>query len=152
MANSLKQFQDWMVFSSNAESFSSALSNEPSELWTEWSHNSPPQTHSDDFFLLVYASSAMLCENDGDGGGRGGGVNRIYLQIYLFFILFKIVRTWTTIRLHKLVSPELNLKIFINWSKKTSYTLSKRRFHVYVINHTLTNQLLNFCSCITNLL
>ena len=35
MANSLKQFQDWMVFSSNAESFSSALFNEPSELWTE---------------------------------------------------------------------------------------------------------------------
>ena len=35
MANSLKQFQDWMVFSSNTESFSSALSNEPSELWTE---------------------------------------------------------------------------------------------------------------------
>lgn len=37
------------------------------------------------FFLLVYASSAMLCEKDGDGGGRGG-VSRIYLQVFFFSV------------------------------------------------------------------
>ena len=73
MANSLKQFQDWMVFSSNAESFSSALSNEPSVCGRNDRTIPPLKPIPMVFFLLVYASSAMLCENNGDGGGRGGG-------------------------------------------------------------------------------
>lgn len=74
MANSLKQFQDWMVFSGVTRKVFRLLYPMNHLNCGRNDRTIPPlKPIPMVFFLLVYASSAMLCENDGDGGGRGGG-------------------------------------------------------------------------------